>query len=186
MADVTLIATMTGQQYRAAYAVKATKDVWYYLNGVYIPADKATIVATNGHMLYYAVIEAGDVELEDNGLIFEPAKIPASVDSVTIEAFDKTSVLVKTTGTRSGATTQHICKRIEGPFPDYKAIIPSAYRGKAEGPGDAFGFDTGYLAVLKTIFGPRPVRFEMAGPHDSASITGPDGHGTVILMPCRV
>lgn len=178
-----LIATMTGQQYRAAFASKASNDVRYYLDGIYIHAERGKAVATNGHMMYYTDIEIGPAA---TSLIFDAPKIPASATSVTVEDFGKYNVLVKVYGRAGRQLGQHICKVIDGKYPNYQAVIPVA-SGQEPGPGAAFRFDTEYLALLKTIFGRTQLRFEMTDSNSAASITDakhPDA-GTVILVPVR-
>jgi len=178
-----MIATMTGQQYRAAFAARATKDVRYYLVGIFIHAENAEVVATDGSIMYYASIERGDGNIE--AIIFEPAKIAPSALRVTVEAFDKHNVLVKTYHRSDRATGQHICKIIAGRYPDYQQIIPKS--GQAGGPGEAFSFHTKYLALLKTIFGATPVRFTMADPNQAALITtAKPEQGTLLMLPCRL
>lgn len=180
----TLIGTMTGQQYRSAFACKASKDVRYYLDGIFISAEHGQAVATNGRMLYYSDIEAGDL-IKD--VIFEAVKIPASVSFVTISEYsDDNNVLLTLYGKSNQLVSQHICKIIDGRYPDYKAIIPNG--ADALTGFNTFSFDALYLAKLQVIFGKEPVTFKMANNTRCARVysSAHANMGEAILMPCRV
>ena len=77
-----LICTLTGDQYRAACACRASKDVRYYLDSIFISSEHKELVATNGHILYTSPID--DLPDDCKDLIIDTAKIPANVESVTI------------------------------------------------------------------------------------------------------
>lgn len=184
-----LICTMTGQQYRSAFACKATKDVRYYLDGIFVSGEHSQAVATNGHMLYYTDIEAGDL-IKD--VIFEAVKIPNTVSFVTISEYSDgdsdvgANVLLTLYGKSNQMVSKYICKVIDGRYPDYVAIIPDPT--ETEVCFNRFSFDALYLAKLQIIFGKSPVTFYMKANTRCASIESSEHEnmGHVILMPCKV
>jgi DNA polymerase III sliding clamp (beta) subunit (PCNA family) len=172
------IATMPASTYRAAFACKATKDVRYYLNGLYLDADRAKIVGTDGHMLYINDVDVGDEP--GPSIIFEPVKILVSAETVKVERHDDTCVMLHVTA-RNGSTTMHICKILDGRYPDYQAVTPPG----DPAPTDVMGFNVEQLARLKQVF-KRYAQFEFFGPHNVYRATGREGEGTVVLMPCKL
>lgn len=172
------IATMTGQAYRAAFAVAPKKDVRPYLNGLHLDLEAGKLVSTDGHMMYINDVELGDEP--GPSLVFEPVKIPAAAETVDVNTYDDEHVMINVFGPRTGPT-MHLCKIIEGRYPDYQAVIPGV--GHKRG---AVGFDVKYLAVLKQVF-KRGARFKFSeGAGLSAcKITGADGEGMIVLMELR-
>ncbi len=176
MTDATIV-TLTGQAYRAAFAVAPLKDVRYYINGIHIDTERGQVVATDGSIMYMNDVELGD----DPGasLIFEPARIQASVETVRIYRHDDHNVMLSVSGPRTGTTT-HICKLIDGRYPDYQAIIPKTGGQHRLG----MGFDVKHLATLKQIFKKR-AGFSFSPAPGACKITGADSEGTVVLMEMR-
>ena len=174
------ICTMTGQQYRSAMLCKATKDVRYYLDGLHISLENNEVVATNGHILYTATIEAGEAM---ESLIFEPAKIPANVQTVNVYLYDENNVLVETVD-KNLLHAQHICKRTDGKYPDYKSI----FRDNPEGKCNNIGLDSGYLALLPRIFCKDRIHVHLTAPTDYVTIKSPTNseYGILVIMPCKL
>ena len=185
MLDSNVICTMSGMKYRAGFACYPKKDVRYYLNGLHISADNAEVVATDGSILYVADVELGQAAKD---IIFEPAKIPTNIETVTISVFnpgvDDHNVLIQCLDSR-GNTSQHICKLIEGSYPNYRNILNAK---NADTQFNKIGWSSKYLAMLKTIFGNKPLSFEIANQNCASVIsdTTDYSNGRVILMPCRV
>ena len=171
---------MTGQQYRAAILCKATNDVRYYLDGLYISSDNNEVVATNGHIMYTADIEAGDT---CRNLIFQPAKIPANVHEVKVQEYDDTNVLV--VAYSSKGTEQHICKIVDGKYPDYKMITSSTNTDQS---CNKIGYDSKYLALLPRIFNKDNVLIHMPSANVASKVTSVDhdNYGSLILMPVKI
>ena len=122
------IATMTGQAYRAAHAVAAKKDVRPYLNGIHLDPDAGQVVATDGHIMYINDLEPGTEP--GPSVIFEPVKVPAGAETVDVNTYDAGHVMVNVFGPRTGPT-MHLCKIIDGHYPNYKAVIPTFDAGHA-------------------------------------------------------
>ena len=185
MNDSNVICTMSGMKYRAGFACYPKKDVRFYLNGLHISAENAEIVATDGSILYVADVETGPAVKD---IIFEPAKIPANVEAVTISVFnpgvDDNSVLINCLDSR-GNRSQHICRLIDGTYPDYRAILQSK---NINAQFNKIGWSAKYLALLKTIFGNKPLSFEIPNQNCASVIsdTTDYSNGRVILMPCRI
>jgi len=183
---MTTICTMTGQQYRAAFACKANGDVRYYLNGLFLSAEHGEIVATDGSMLFVCSIEFDEHKAGvPFDLIFEPAKIPAGILDVTISVVDQNSVMVSTVDKRGGPGPQSVCPVIDGTYPDYRAIFDKKHE---DTEFHKIGWSAQYLAVLKTIFGSKPLRFEIPNATSPAVISDFTAfrNGRVILIPRRI
>ena len=179
---MSIIATITGQSYRAAHAVTPSKDVRYYLNGLYLDIEAAKIVSTDGSMLYLNDIEISEEPGDyPNGLIFEPVKVPVSAKSVTVSTYDDKHVMLEVRYNRA-ANTMHICKLIDGKYPNYKAVLPKTDASKSR---QHVGFDVKYLAKLKQIF-KRGAKFYFDVESSAIKITGNDSEGTAIIMEMRV
>ena len=183
MKDSSIICTMSGMKYRAAFVCHPKNDYRYYLNGLHISAANKELVATDGSILYIPDMEPGEA-LKD--IIFSPARIPASIETVIIsECADPQNVLIECTDTR-GNQSQYICKLIAGTYPNYKAIMQSK--------NDDFEFhkiawSAKYLGLLKAVFGNKATLvFEI--PHANCAVIISDttdySNGKVLLMPCKV
>jgi len=165
------IATITGQAYRAAYAIAPRKDIRPQLNGIHINTEDSEIAATDGHMLYINDVELGDEP--GSSVIFEPVKIPARVDTVEICRYTNDAVMLHV------GDSQHICRLIDLGYPNYQAVIPTT-----SGDRKSIAFDVKYLAILKQIF-KRGVALTFNGTPGACKITGVAKEGMVVLMECR-
>ena len=182
MTDSKTICTLTGNQYRAAFACMAPKnDPRFYLKSILISVENKEITATNGHYCYVAPIDEVNSEKD---IILEAARIPANIDEVKLSFVSEWLVLVETFN-KGNPGPQFVCKVIDATYPDYKNIIPKDNEAVKE--FNLFSFDAGYLAMLPRIFGKVPVRFKMAGSDKPALIsTDDDTLGVLVLMPCRM
>ncbi len=200
-----LICTMTGQQYRAAHTCVAKKDARYYINGIHISYDNTEVVSTNGHIIYAAEVEPGPVlrnallatipkgSLPTYGIIFEPVTILKSITHVSVYKHDALNVLVLLQKQTRLAeikhdVAQHICRIIDGRFPDYKAVMKPG-SGKNTVPFNEFRFLSTYLAYLPKMFGDHAeLRITMENNYSAAHIehaVRPE-EGRVVLMPVKL
>ena len=174
---------LTGKQYRAAISCKPNKDVRYYLNGLYLSMEHKEIVATNGHVMYISKVD--EVPEDWKSVILDLPKIPANIEKVTISKLDS-KYLIETVARNGQAGPQFITDEIEGCYPDYK-MVENSDKQTNGATNTVFGFDSDYLAIIKTVFGKgTKVRFNMPSPKMAATITDIDypEHGKLILMPC--
>ncbi|MCX7815136.1 MAG: DNA polymerase III subunit beta [Tepidimonas ignava] len=107
----------------------AVQDIRYYLNGILFVAEgrRLTLVATDGHRLALASAEL-DVEVPRQEVILprktvlELQRLLAEQDS-TIEMCFATNQAKFTLG-----ALEFVTKLVEGKFPDYQRVIPTAHR----------------------------------------------------------
>jgi len=184
-----IFATVTGQQYRAAFECMAKNDVRYYLNGICI-ATNGDIVATNGHILFHAKHEGEPVESE---VIFKPAKIPAAIETVELSHMkvngeDYVQVVGKHPVTSSKSDVIYVCPVVDGRFPNHVDL----YTNKPATELRHIDFDAKYLALLPKIFksgrSDSGVRIEVSDGTSAALITVPQHPelGSLIMMPMRL
>lgn len=112
---------------RTAFAV-STEETRYYLNGVFLHRDEASLrfAATDGHRLARVVLELPDGPQELPAVIV-PRKAVRALAGLLDRHEGRIEVAVRK-GRLSfevGATTL-ICKAIDGDFPDYTRVIPTA------------------------------------------------------------
>lgn len=108
----------------------AQQDIRYYLNGLLlvIGGDKITVVATDGHRLALAcaahAIEGAQEVILPRKTILELSKLMEdSDDPVTVE-------LSPTQARFSFGSIVLISKLVDGKFPDYTRVIPTAHSKK--------------------------------------------------------
>ncbi len=101
---------------RALVFAAASKDIRYYLNGVFFSPRKGHAVATDGHMLI--VIKLPEIIDSDDVIIpIDVCKLATKkVEDVYVN-FDKNTITCK--------TYELGFKPIDGRFPDYSKVIPS-------------------------------------------------------------
>ena len=105
----------------------STDTIRLNLNGVYLEAKDGVIsmIATDGHRLGRAVIEQEGANLT-NGAIIPKKALQLILHMVKPDA----TVEVRTSATHilfSTGTTQVISKLFEGPYPNYRAVIPQNF-----------------------------------------------------------
>ena len=106
----------------------AQQDIRYYLNGMLLVVDKATLqaVATDGHRLSWASLAVdGDYQRQEVILprktVLELGKLLADVDDpVTID------ILATQVRFRFG-NVELVSKVVDGKFPDYNRVIPTGH-----------------------------------------------------------
>ena len=163
-----VIATLSGDDYRAALACSAKNDVRYYLNGVLLSAEHSEIVGTDGHTLFVGKLATCDLS-ED--LILETPKVPLNVTEVEIKVYPGEAPVRyrMTTRTERGDVKEALLRVIDGRFPDYKAILGSK-KQPAE-PYTDFCFNADLLARVRTVFGKNSfVQFSAKTKHTAFTV----------------
>ena len=113
----------------------AQQDIRYYLNGMLLVIDKASLeaVATDGHRLSWARINvAGDYARQEVILprktVLELSKLLGDVDApVTLD------ILANQVRFRFGSV-ELVSKVVDGKFPDYNRVIPTGHSRMFEVP----------------------------------------------------
>jgi DNA polymerase-3 subunit beta len=121
----------------------AQQDIRYYLNGMLLVIDKASLqaVATDGHRLSWASIPVtGDYARQEVILprktVLELSKLLAEVDEpVTLD------ILANQVRFRFGSV-ELVSKVVDGKFPDYNRVIPT---------GHTRGFDIDRVELLSAL-----------------------------------
>lgn len=162
---------------RAAVQFAATKDVRFYLVGVYV--TKGRIVATDGTIMgvFEAPGAAGDVILP-LALVQQVLKAAKKAGLVEVEILESRVSMTVGGATFSGAL-------VDGKFPDYRRIIPT------ETSGEMAQFD---LALIERAYAgvaayynvkPNALRLEHNG-LAPAVVWNPNDIGALgIIMPMR-
>ena len=104
---------------KAAVFCAATKDLRYYLNGVFFKAKAGTlhIVSTQGHMMT-AFSHEVDQELD-----FE---VIVPIEAIKLVAKSKSSTVTLTKAGDHWTIGEVLFKEVEGKYPDYLRIIPKS------------------------------------------------------------
>ncbi len=127
---ITLPQKVLRQLFLSVQYAMAQQDIRYYLNGLLlvIGGDKITVVATDGHRLALAcaahAIEGAQEVILPRKTILELSKLMEdSDDPVTVE-------LSPTQARFSFGSIVLISKLVDGKFPDYTRVIPTAHSKK--------------------------------------------------------
>ncbi len=174
---------------RAVSLFSATKDIRYYLNGVYVEASatETRVAATDGHVL--AVVRSDEV----NGMAACPEIsliVPGAVIASALKLLEKDDKHLslflddgKWTMVANGARLPF--EPIDGKFPDYRRVIPTK-----EPEGIAAQFNPELLMRFKKAAKALGAKFSPIVHHDipehSALVTipsFPDFAG--VIMPLR-
>ena len=111
----------------------AQQDIRYYLNGLLMVVDggELKLVATDGHRLAFAsmAVQAGTARQE--------AIIPRKtvVELTKLLADSDEEVKIELSAAQAGfsfGTIQMVSKLIDGKFPDYTRVIPTAHKNKLQ------------------------------------------------------
>lgn len=102
---------------RGAMLCQAHHDVRKYLNGVAFNGDTGEVVATNGHMLYVAEIEAMKGAFTGVRSLSIPQKVAAQSKKVYFNTETNTLIIDE-----SGVHL--VCSLLEGEYPPYAVIVP--------------------------------------------------------------
>ena len=146
------------------------------LNGVYLEAKdgKISMVATDGHRLGRASIDQEGANLE-NGVII-PKKVLQHILHV---AKSDSNIEVRTSATHilfNTDSTQVISKLYEGPYPNYRAVIPQNFERTVQANATEL---LDKVHCILPMANPRThqIRFQMDGNNMELSATDPDVGG---------
>ncbi|SDV48421.1 DNA polymerase III subunit beta [Chitinasiproducens palmae] len=108
----------------------AQQDVRYYLNGMLLVIEGAslTAVATDGHRLAMAAItlDAGEHPRQE---VIVPRKAILELQRLLEESVDPLTIELAPSQARfTFGDTEVISKLVEGKFPDYQRVIPKGYK----------------------------------------------------------
>ena len=111
----------------------AVQDIRYYLNGVLLSVDNATlrVVATDGHRLSFASQALGS----DHGSVeaILPRKTVLELIKLLGETDDPVSLAIGSNQVRfSFGGLEIVSKIVEGKFPDYQKVIPTTHKNRIE------------------------------------------------------
>ena len=111
----------------------AVQDIRYYLNGVLLSVDNATlrVVATDGHRLSFASQALGS----DHGSVeaILPRKTVIELIKLLGDTDDPVSLAIGSNQVRfSFGGLEIVSKIVEGKFPDYQKVIPTAHKNRIE------------------------------------------------------
>ena len=160
---------------KTAFAV-STDNTRQNLNGVFMEAKdgKVSMVATDGHRMGRASIDQEGANLESGVIV-----LPKVLQLVLRLAKNEDSVEICTTEThvlfRIGAT-QIISKLIEGPYPNYRAVIPQNFERTVQANTTEL---LNKVHCILPMANPRThqIRFQMDGNNMELSATDPDVGG---------
>lgn len=178
--------TVTTQAVKAATLFAATKDVRYYLNGVYLEArdGKIFMVATDGGAMF-----VNRVTLPQDAPIFDFGVI---VPIETIKMFAKTkSEVIKVTidgdtVTLSDGAISTTAKAVDGRYPDWRRVLPEE-AGSPDNPGH---YNIDYLtACVKAgkLYGRKGYNcVPVSTGKEKAGVLWFDDNSLAIVMPLRM
>lgn len=145
---------------RAARTHAATKDVRYYLCGVFFDLQNGRIVATDGHRMLVCEgpkmldVPSFIMSNEQVDSVLKLAKGKKAPESVQVEVNGSEFIRVHV---GESITTQ---KRIDGTFPDYVRVTPKRFTQEtaqfnANYLADAFNALADYFGIKPASFAPR-------------------------------
>ena len=111
----------------------AVQDIRYYLNGVLLSVDNATlrVVATDGHRLSFASQALGS----DHGSVeaILPRKTVLELIKLLGDTDEPVSLAIGSNQVRfSFGGLEIVSKIVEGKFPDYQKVIPTTHKNRIE------------------------------------------------------
>ncbi len=146
------------------------------LNGIFLEAadGKVSMVATDGHRVGRATIDQENTSLP-NGIIVQPKvfqqilRMAKNDEQVDIRATD-THILLST------GNTQVISKLYEGPYPNYRAVIPQSFERTVQANTNEL---LNKIRSILPMANPRThqIRFLIDGNMAEISATDPDVGG---------
>src|SRR4029453_1094262 len=111
----------------------AQQDIRYYLNGMLLVVDEASLqaVATDGHRLAWASIRV-DGEYQRQEVIL-PRKTVLELGKVLADVDDPVTIDILAAQVRFRfANVELVSKVVDGKFPDYKRVIPTGHTKQIE------------------------------------------------------
>ena len=112
----------------AALCIASTKDIRYYLNGVFLDAKSWNVVSTDGRAMFCT--KPGTVLLAEGDDLHDVI-LPAQFVADVVKAHKRDHVILITIDGTECRTATHISKLIDGKFPNWRRIYPRTLAGKA-------------------------------------------------------
>jgi DNA polymerase-3 subunit beta len=110
----------------------AEKDIRYYLNGVYVDAERGRLVATDGHILACHVHEPNGQKSAIVPIdVVKAARVGGRKATLEIRAVTEEHTnqpMFEATNGRTGAVLRN--QPIDGKFPEYQRVIPEKPAGE--------------------------------------------------------
>jgi DNA polymerase-3 subunit beta len=111
----------------------AQQDIRYYLNGLLMVVEEGglKLVATDGHRLAYAALEAGAKLPRQEAIV--PRKTVIELGKLLGESDEPVQIELSATqaGFHFGAV-ELVTKLIDGKFPDYTRVIPTQHKNRLQ------------------------------------------------------
>lgn len=180
--------TLNANALRAAVIAAPKKDVRFYLVGVHVQFDVATmhaqVTGTDGHMLVTGRVpfefESG-AQTANWSMILPLTAIPKKGDTATLEALPDGRYMLNDV----------VFAPVDGKYPDIARVIPTAAQF-ADHPAAPGQYDPNLLLrahnALHTFYGTSKGGFYLhqRGPTQSAIMAGHDSFACAIIMPMRL
>lgn len=128
VSEIVLSQATLKQLFNQVQYAMAQQDIRYYLNGLLMILEPSVIkvVATDGHRLSMASMEAPSIEHADEAIL--PRKTVTELIKLLGDVDDEVRIqLGKNLVTFSFGNISLVSKVIEGKFPDYNKVIPTHY-----------------------------------------------------------
>ncbi|KXJ01505.1 hypothetical protein AN414_04205 [Serratia marcescens] len=169
--------TVKAAHFLAAFKTMATKDVRYYLNGMFFDAKDKKLIATDDHRMF--VGEHSGVQ--DSVIVSFKGKPPARFDFAEIDT-DSGHALCYLKGDIVGLLP---CNIVDGRYPDWRRLAEGFKAEKT----DAIGFNADYvkdaLTLAKLFNTHKACKFEFQGVTGATRITY-NANAYLMLMPAQV
>jgi DNA polymerase-3 subunit beta len=128
----------------------AVQDVRYYLNGLLLVTsrDRLRVVATDGHRLAYceAAIDAPDLATRE---VIIPRKSILELQRLLADTDDPVDVDLADNQLRLRfGEVEFVTKLVEGKFPDYQRVIPSAHSKRLLIPRESLAASLSRASIL--------------------------------------
>jgi DNA polymerase-3 subunit beta len=118
---------------KAAEFAMAQQDIRYYLNGMLLVFDGATLqaVATDGHRLSWASLDVpGSYQRQE---VIIPRKTVLELGKLLVDSEDPVTIDILSNQIRFRfANIELVSKVVDGKFPDYNRVIPTGHAKRIE------------------------------------------------------
>lgn len=159
----------------------STEETRYYLNGIYVHAPeglgKLRAVATDGHRLARIELELPEGAEAMPGVIV-PRKCVAEVRKLIDEYADETPVEIALSPSkirfRFSSEATLTSKLIDGTFPDYSRVIPTANDKRLVVDTKALAEGVDRVAAIATTEKTRAVKLALSAGKVTLSVTSPE------------
>ena len=185
--------TVPAMLIKAAILSQATRDIRYYLNGIYIDKENGRVCGTNGNTLFVGNHESFS-DFDESVILRISGTIPARAVDAHFVKIDQGCGYIYFTGAskkpvESGNGCQVRCfyDVVEGKFPDIDKII----KGKKLVAVDHIGINPGYLDLLNKVskcVGSIGCSMIFRGEHEAIEfkLMNSDYDCKYIVMPMRI